>query len=126
MCVFTGLAKVLMASFVFRSMKLPNLCLNNHSSWHLIIDVVALFSTFRFNHECPEDPTVVPGGFLSDINPNSLKVSVAFADCSVKGAKVYEKFQFQRIGFFCVDPDSTPDYLVFNRTCEIKADKGKN
>ncbi|XP_068237763.1 probable glutamine--tRNA ligase [Palaemon carinicauda] len=79
-----------------------------------------------FLHECPEDPAVVPGGFLSDINPNSLAVKVAFADCSVKGAEVYQKFQFQRVGFFCVDPDSTSDYLVFNRTCEIKADKGKN
>ncbi|XP_064080496.1 probable glutamine--tRNA ligase isoform X2 [Macrobrachium nipponense] len=79
-----------------------------------------------FIHEFPEDPAVVPGGYLTDINPNSLTIKVAFADCSVKGAEAYQKFQFQRVGFFCVDPDSMPDYLVFNRTCEIKADKGKN
>lgn len=79
-----------------------------------------------FIHEFPEDPAVVPDGYLTDINPNSLTIKVAFADCSVKGAEAYQKFQFQRVGFFCVDPDSTPDYLVFNRTCEIKADKGKN
>lgn len=79
-----------------------------------------------FNHECPEDPAVVPGGFITDINPNSLSVCVALADASVKGARVHQNFQFQRIGFFSVDPDSTPEHLVFNRTCEIKADKGKN
>ncbi|KAK7079230.1 hypothetical protein SK128_001834 [Halocaridina rubra] len=79
-----------------------------------------------FNHATPEDPAVVPGGFLNDVNPNSLKIGVAFADQSVKGASVFQKFQFQRVGFFSVDTDSTPEHIVFNRTCEIKADKGKN
>ena len=35
-------------------------------------------------------------------------------------AKVEDKFQFQRIGYFCVDPDSTPEKLVFNRTIGLK------
>ena len=35
-------------------------------------------------------------------------------------AKVEDKFQFQRIGYFCVDPDSTADRLVFNRTIGLK------
>lgn len=79
-----------------------------------------------FKHECPEDPLVVPGGFLSDVNPNSLTVSAALADISVKGAKVYNKYQFERIGFFSVDPDSTANCLVFNKTVGLKEDKGKS
>ncbi|XP_069959150.1 probable glutamine--tRNA ligase [Cherax quadricarinatus] len=79
-----------------------------------------------FQHECPEDPSVVPGGFLTDINPNSLTISVGLADVSVRGAKVYTKFQFERLGFFSVDPDSTPDFIVFNKTVGLKEDKGKN
>ncbi|KAG0723873.1 putative glutamine--tRNA ligase [Chionoecetes opilio] len=79
-----------------------------------------------FRHECPEDPSVVPDGFLSDTNPDSMTVLDCLADASVKGAKAYDKFQFERIGFFSVDPDSTADCLVFNRTVGLKEDKGKN
>lgn len=79
-----------------------------------------------FKHECPEDPAVVPGGFLTDVNPNSLSISLGMADISVKNAKVYTKFQFERTGFYSVDPDSSPDFLVFNKTVGLKEDKGKN
>lgn len=48
------------------------------------------------------------------------------ADISVKNAKVYTKFQFERTGFYSVDPDSSPDFLVFNKTVGLKEDKGKN
>uniref|UniRef100_A0A667Y0F5 Glutamine--tRNA ligase n=1 Tax=Myripristis murdjan TaxID=586833 RepID=A0A667Y0F5_9TELE len=79
-----------------------------------------------FLHRNPEDPSEVPGGFLSDINPNSLQViSSAFVDSSVKGAKVFDKFQFERVGYFSLDPDSTADKLVFNRTVTLKEDPGK-
>ncbi|XP_042203847.1 probable glutamine--tRNA ligase isoform X2 [Homarus americanus] len=76
-----------------------------------------------FKHESPEDPSVVPGGFLTDINPDSLNISVGLADISVKCAKVYDKFQFERMGFFSVDPDTTPEYMVFNKTVGLKEDK---
>nr|XP_045612229.1 probable glutamine--tRNA ligase [Procambarus clarkii] len=79
-----------------------------------------------FKHEFPEDVSVVPGGFLTDINKNSLTVSVGLADVSVRGAKVYTKFQFERTGFFSVDPDSTSDFIIFNKTVGLKEDKGKN
>lgn len=69
---------------------------------------------------------MVPGGFLTDINPNSMTVLESLVDSSVKGAKAFDKFQFERTGFFSVDPDSTPDRLVFNRTVGLKEDKGKN
>uniref|UniRef100_A0AAQ5YEA2 Glutamine--tRNA ligase n=1 Tax=Amphiprion ocellaris TaxID=80972 RepID=A0AAQ5YEA2_AMPOC len=79
-----------------------------------------------FMHKHPEDPSEVPNGFLSDINPNSMQViSSALVDSSVKGAKVFDKFQFERVGYFSLDPDSTADKLVFNRTVTLKEDPGK-
>ena len=51
----------------------------------------------------------MPGGFLTDINPNSLSIVQAVADKSMSRAKVYNKFQFERVGFFSVDPDATKD-----------------
>ncbi|KAM9830891.1 glutamine--tRNA ligase [Syngnathus typhle] len=79
-----------------------------------------------FLHKHPEDPAEVPNGFLSDINPNSMQViNSALVDTSVKGAKVLDKFQFERVGYFSVDPDSTGDKLVFNRTVTLKEDPGK-
>ncbi|EFN78066.1 probable glutamine--tRNA ligase [Harpegnathos saltator] len=79
-----------------------------------------------FKHKNPEDTNEVPNGFLSDINPASKKEVVAYVDASLVGtAKVYDKFQFERIGFFSVDPDTRPGKLVFNRTVTLKEDAGK-
>lgn len=60
--------------------------------------------------------------FRELINPDSLKV-VEHAKIELwlaQNAKVEDKFQFQRLGYFCVDPDSTADHLVFNRTISLK------
>ncbi|XP_013185944.2 probable glutamine--tRNA ligase [Amyelois transitella] len=78
-----------------------------------------------FEHKNPEDPNEVPGGFLSDCCKDTLRVVYAYADKSIVGAKVYDKFQFERIGFFSVDPDTTPNKMVFNRTVSLKEDTGK-
>ncbi len=80
-----------------------------------------------FKHKNPEDVTVVPNGFLSDVNENSLTVvSNARADnYLVKSAQVLSKFQFERIGFFSVDPDTSKSRMVFNRTVSLKEDAGK-
>ncbi|XP_029673330.1 probable glutamine--tRNA ligase [Formica exsecta] len=79
-----------------------------------------------FKHKNPEDTNEVPNGFLSDINPTSKKEVVAYMDDSLsKTAKVYDKFQFERIGFFSVDLDTKPGKLVFNRTVTLKEDAGK-
>lgn len=78
-----------------------------------------------FKHKNPEDPNEVPGGFLSDISEQSMSVVVAFADRALNQAKVYDKFQFERIGFFSVDPDTSANHLVFNRTVGLKEDAGK-
>ncbi|PIK47504.1 putative glutamine--tRNA ligase [Apostichopus japonicus] len=80
-----------------------------------------------FKHKNPEDPSEVPGGFITDCNVDSLDViSEALVDISVKGAKVLDRFQFERIGYFTVDKDTTNSKLVFNRTVPLKEDAGKN
>lgn len=58
--------------------------------------------------------------FLQFVNPNSLTVKQGFAEPALKDAKVEDKFQFQRIGYFALDKDSTADKLVFNRTVTLK------
>jgi len=59
--------------------------------------------------------------FKEFLNPDSLEV---LKNCklepSLKSAKPGDKFQFQRLGYFCVDPDSTDDKLVFNRTVPLR------
>ncbi len=60
--------------------------------------------------------------FRDLLNPDSLKVitNAKIEPYLAEIAKPEDKFQFQRIGYFCVDPDSTPDHLVFNRTITLK------
>ncbi|XP_065365523.1 probable glutamine--tRNA ligase [Calliphora vicina] len=78
-----------------------------------------------FKHKNPEDPNEVPAGFLSDIKSDSKTVLQSYADRSLLECKVYDKFQFERIGFFSVDPDTTKEKVVFNRTVGLKEDAGK-
>lgn len=66
------------------------------------------------------EPERQQGDFLDYINPNSLVVSRAFVEPSLSSAKVGERYQFQRLGYFCVDEDSTPERLVFNKTVALK------
>jgi glutaminyl-tRNA synthetase len=70
-----------------------------------------------------EDPESVPEGltFLDFINPASLEVLAGCqAEASLAEAPVAARFQFERIGYFCVDPDSRPGALVFNRTVSLR------
>ncbi len=57
----------------------------------------------------------------ASLNPNSLE---RLTDCriepSVRGAPPGTRYQFERVGYFCVDPDSTPERLVFNRTVSLR------
>lgn len=79
-----------------------------------------------FKHPNPEDAREVPGGYLSDISEDSLTVvQNAFVDRSVENAGVLSRFQFERLGFFAVDSDSTSNKMVFNRTVALKEDSGK-
>ena len=68
------------------------------------------------------DPNEVEEGqdFTANINPDSLQVVTAYVEPSLAEAKPGERFQFERLGYFVVDPDSTDDKLVFNRTVTLK------
>ena len=66
--------------------------------------------------------------FLDFMNPNSLQIVKGFVEPSLSTAKSGDKFQFQRLGYFNVDKDSTPEKLVFNKTVGLKdawEEKGK-
>ena len=58
--------------------------------------------------------------FKEFINPDSLNIINAFVEPSLKDANVLDRFQFQRLGYFCVDTDSTKEKLVFNRTVPLR------
>jgi len=59
--------------------------------------------------------------FKEFINPDSLKIlKHCKLEPSLKGVKPGDKFQFQRLGYFCVDNDSQPDHMVFNRTVPLR------
>ena len=58
--------------------------------------------------------------FMEFLNPNSLEVITAFVEPSLQIAEVGERFQFQRLGYFTVDKDSTKDNLVFNKTVGLR------
>ena len=66
------------------------------------------------------EPDRQEDSFLNYINPNSLKTITAYVEPSLQTAKAGDIVQFQRLGYFCVDPDSTPDKLVFNKTVGLK------
>jgi glutaminyl-tRNA synthetase len=70
-----------------------------------------------------ENPDDVEDGqeFTANLNPQSLEViTEAKMEPSLAGATVGSRFQFERLGYFCVDLDSTPGKLVFNRTVALK------
>ena len=58
--------------------------------------------------------------FMEFVNPDSLQVIKGFLEPSLKTAKVEDRVQFQRLGYFCVDPDSTEEKLVFNKTVGLR------
>ncbi len=59
--------------------------------------------------------------FLDRIDPNSWIVKHGYVEESLKNSQVLDKFQFVRTGYFCVDQDSKPNQLVFNRICELRS-----
>ncbi len=69
-----------------------------------------------------DDPEDVPEGetFLHSLNPDSLRVVTAVVDPSLLNPAPGETVQFERLGYFCPDPDSRPDRPVFNRAATLK------
>jgi glutaminyl-tRNA synthetase len=90
----------------------PKATLHWVSAAHAIPAEVRLYDRL-FNEERPDND--------SPINPNSLQVlAPCYVEPGLRNAQPLERFQFERLGYFCVDPDSTPQALVFNRTVTLK------
>jgi len=71
-----------------------------------------------FSDEAPDSHS--GKDFMEFVNPNSLKTIEAFLEPSLKEAKTGDRFQFQRLGYFNVDDDSTREHLVFNKTVGLR------
>jgi len=73
-----------------------------------------------FSVENPER-TEEGNDFTSNLNPNSLEtLSCCYAEPSLKDATSLNRYQFERLGYFCVDPDSSDGQLIFNRTVTLR------
>jgi len=69
----------------------------------------------------PQPGEEAEGDFRVDLNPHSLEtLSSCQVEPSLAGAQPGSRFQFERMGYFCVDPDSSPERLVFNRTVTLR------
>lgn len=64
--------------------------------------------------------------YMEFLNPDSLKIINAYAEPGLKESKIGERFQFQRIGYFNIDTDSTADQVVFNKTVGLRDNWAKN
>ena len=69
-----------------------------------------------------ENPNEAPEGkdFTVYLNPNSLEVLEGKSEPSLASAKPGDRYQFERLGYFCADKSSTAERLVFNRTVELR------
>jgi len=93
------------------------------SARHAIDVEVRLYD--RLFTKADPDEVEIGKDWKSNLNPDSLKVITARAEPGLAAARPEEKYQFQRTGYFCVDPDSTPQKLVFNRTVTLKDEWAK-
>ena len=87
------------------------------SAEHAVDAEVRLYDHL-FTSERPDDDD----DFMTTLNPESLEVVPnAKVEPSLADAVPGEKYQFERIGYFAVDPDSQPSALVFNRTVTLRS-----
>ncbi len=88
------------------------------SAQHAVTAEVRLFDRL-FRTIDPND--VAEGGSWKDnLNPDSLQVVTAYLEPELGKAQLGDKYQFERLGYFALDPDTTADKLVFNRTATLK------
>ncbi|MBP5406201.1 glutamine--tRNA ligase/YqeY domain fusion protein [bacterium] len=69
-----------------------------------------------------EDPFEVEEGhdFIENMNKNSLQIVDAYAETNLRNLETGRQFQFERVGYFCIDKDSTPEKIVVNRIVTLK------
>jgi glutaminyl-tRNA synthetase len=85
---------------------------------HAIKTEIRLYDRL-FIKENPDD-TGEGQDYKDLLNPDSLKTLTGFIEPSVMNTKPMDKFQFERIGYFCADKDSTREKLIFNRTVTLR------
>ncbi|MDD6734912.1 MAG: glutamine--tRNA ligase/YqeY domain fusion protein [Clostridiales bacterium] len=89
------------------------------SAEHAVDAKVNLYERL-FNVENPSDESKV-GSFVDNLNPDSVETLTGCKlESNLKNIKPGDTFQFLRLGYFCVDKDSTPDNIVINRTVALK------
>ena len=89
------------------------------SAAHAVEAEVRLYDHL-FTKEDPGDAEE-GGDFFDYLNPDSLEIlDGCLMEPSLQGAKPLQRYQFLRQGYFCVDPDSTPEKPVFNRTVTLR------
>jgi len=87
------------------------------SARHALRAEARLYNTLFLTAE----PGAESGDFRKDINPDSLEVlDPVYTEPGLAGAPSGSRYQFERMGYFCVDPDATRGKLVFNRTVTLK------
>ena len=89
------------------------------SAAHAIPAEIRLFDTL-FLTENPRDTSAGQESWEDNLNPNSLVKIEGWLEPSLKDAEPTKPFQFERVGYFCADSDSSPEKLVFNRTVTLK------
>jgi len=94
------------------------------SAQHALSAEVRLYDKL-FTKENPDD--VEPGqDFTANINPDSLQVLTGCkVEPSLAGARALDRYQFERLGYFCLDPDSRAGRLIFNRTVPLRDEWAK-
>ena len=89
------------------------------SADHAVEAEVRLYNPL-FKTEDPYDTSEGQTSWQDNLNPESLVVTKGYLEPALKEAPIGTTYQFERVGYFCPDTDSTADHLVFNRTVTLK------
>ena len=89
------------------------------SAEHAVEAEIRLYNPL-FKTEDPYDTSEGQTSWQDNLNPESLIVTKGYLEPALKDAPIGTTYQFERVGYFCPDTDSTADHLVFNRTVTLK------
>ena len=89
------------------------------SAKHAVEAEIRLFNPL-FKTEDPNDTSEGQTSWEDNLNPDSLIVTKGYLEPALKDAPIGTTYQFERVGYFCPDTDSTAEHLVFNRTVTLK------
>ena len=89
------------------------------SAEHAVEAEIRLYNPL-FKTEDPYDTSEGQTSWQDNLNPESLIVTKGYLEPALKDAPIGTTYQFERVGYFCPDTDSTAEHLVFNRTVTLK------